>query len=142
MNGDDPRLALVRDNAAFAIRELGKARGEPMDLSPQSIAWIEGFIERQRRKFADEQARGGLVSVLGSYLGEAIIEATDGAWDTDDNGALGVRFACGDWCYPFNKVDKQFEQGVEGGESILSFYNVCVNMIAAGRLRQAEGGAP
>ena len=36
--------------------------------------------------------------------------------------------------YPFTKVGKQLEQGVEGGESILSFYNVCVEHIATGRL--------
>lgn len=142
MKADDPRLAIIRENTAVALRELKKVSGREFGLDRDSVAWVEDFIERQRKAYADENARGAIVSVLGSYLGEAIVAATDGRWDSDEDGALGVRFACGDWCYPFNKVDKQFEQGLDGGESILSFYNVCVNMIAAGGLREAEGGSP
>jgi hypothetical protein len=142
MTPDDPRLTLLRENTSFAVRELGKARGEPMDLSRESVEWIEGFIERQRKKFADAEARAGLVSVIGSYLGEAIIAASDGRWDTDADGALGVCFENGYWCYPFNKVDKQFADGLAGGESILSFYNVSVNMVATGKLDADEAGGP
>ena len=103
---------------------------------------MEGFIERQREK-AGPEASSGLVSVLGSYLGEAIIAATGAAWDTDDSGNLGIAFANGDMAYPFTKVGKQIEQGVEGGESILSFYNVCVEHIATGDLhREPDSEAP
>lgn len=141
MKADDPRLALLRDNVKFAVRQLGEARGEPLGFDRDSVAWVEGFIERNRRKYADENARAGMVSVLGSYLGQAIIEAAGAAWDEDADGALGVRFANGDWCYPFNKVDKQFAQGLEGGESILSFYNVCLDVVANGQLGACAGGA-
>ena len=35
---------------------------------------------------------------------------------------------------PFNKVWKQFKNGLEGGGSILGFYDVAVNVVAPGKL--------
>jgi hypothetical protein len=57
---------------------------------------------------------------------------------------LAVAFPNGDAVYPFNKVTKQFELGIAGGESILSFYSVAVSYIALGALRDAvpAGEAP
>ncbi|MEJ0023759.1 MAG: hypothetical protein WDN76_10285 [Alphaproteobacteria bacterium] len=90
---------------------------------------MEGFIERQRG--ADP---GALVSVLGSFLGEAIIAGTGGAWADSDQGP-GVRFANDAMCFPFAKVAKQFADGVDEGESVLGFYRVAVEQIATGLLR-------
>jgi hypothetical protein len=96
------------------------------------VAWVEGFIERQRVRVAGD----GLVDVLGSYLGEAIIAAAHGGvWVRGPDGDLGVRFDNGDIAYPFAKVSKQFDRGLEGGESILSFYTISVELLATGRLR-------
>ena len=39
--------------------------------------------------------------------------------------------------FPFAKVGKQLDDGLEGGELILSFYNVCVKHIATGQLGKA-----
>ncbi|MEI9899059.1 MAG: hypothetical protein WDN31_01880 [Hyphomicrobium sp.] len=67
------------------VRELAHASGMQFGYDQESVAWVEGFIERQRAEFPDTSR--GLVSVLGSYLGEAIIEAVPGAdWAEDDNG--------------------------------------------------------
>jgi len=140
---DAERLRMIRENAAFAISELGKLAGIDFGFDRQSVAWTEGFIERQRESLEGE-AGEGLVNVLGSYLGEAIIAAVPSAlWDEDDAGRLGVRFANGDMVFPFAKTAKQLAQGVAAGESILSFYNVSVEYVAAGKLGQAgEGEAP
>ncbi len=132
----EERLALIRATAELGVRELAHASGMQFGYDQDSVAWVEGFIERQRAEFPDTSR--GLVSVLGSYLGEAIIEAVPGAdWAEDDNGALGIRFPTGDTAYPFNKVDKQIAEGLENGESILSFYNISVNYVAAGKLGEA-----
>lgn len=145
MRAGDPRLTILRENAAVALREFKKVSGIEFGLDRESVAWVEGFIERQRSKYADENARGAIVSVLGSYLGEAIIKACPGAhWDTDEAGALGVAFDNGDWCYPFAKVDKQFDSGVAGGDSILGFYDTSVDLVATGALQLVSqgGGRP
>jgi len=140
---DAERLGMIRENAAFAISELGELAGIDFGFNRQSVAWTEGFIERQRESL-EEGTGEGLVNVLGSYLGEAIIAAVPSAlWDEDDAGRLGVRFANGDMVFPFAKTGKQLTRGLAAGESILSFYNVSVEYVAAGKLGQAgEGEAP
>ena len=141
---DDDRLSLLRDNAAFAIREFSEASGAAIALDRDSVAWVEGFIERMRLRYGDDGAPSGIESVIGSFLGEAIIARAGGDWVSDDAGGIGVAFASGDTAYPFAKVTKQFDQGSAAGESILSFYDVCVNFVATGKLSEqarSSGGA-
>jgi hypothetical protein len=138
MTEDDPRLAMIRGNAALVFHELGPIAGHEFGYGPESVAWVDGYIERQRRRLDDADAVSSLVSVLGSYLGEAVIKAAGGAWDVHERDEIGIRFDNGDWCFPFSKVAKQFACGTaEGGESILSFYNVSIGLIANGRLGEA-----
>lgn len=135
----EERLALIRDHAAFAIKEFGGITQSAFGIDASAVAWVEGFIERQRVRYGDGGAPDGIVSVIGSYLGEAIIAGAGGHWIEDDAGGVGIRFASGDTAYPFTKVQKQFDQGLEGGESILSFYNICVDFVAAGKLGEGQG---
>jgi hypothetical protein len=143
MTEDDPRLAMIRANAALVVDELGPISGiAGFDFGPESVAWVDGYIERQRQRMTDPNAVSSLVSVLGSYLGEAIIQAAGGAWEVHERDEIGIRFDSGDWCFPFSKVAKQFACGTEdGGESILSFYNVSLGYIAPGSLREEAGSA-
>ncbi len=135
---DAETLAQIAHNRDFAVREFGDLVEFRFGLDQPSVAWVEGFIERQRTS-ANVKTGGGMHSVLGSYLGEAIIAATGGRWDEDENG-IGILFANGDKCYPFAKVAKQLENGLEGGDSILSFYNVSVEYVAKGKLSAAKDG--
>jgi hypothetical protein len=130
------QVRMIEANAALAVQELSALSETSFGFDEDSVAWVEGFIERQREQVGPE-ASSGLVNVLGSYLGQAIIAATGAAWDTDDSGNLGIAFANGDMAYPFAKVGKQLAHGVEDGDSILSFYNVCVHHIATGNLARA-----
>ena len=140
MSLDAQRLEMIRANAAFAIGELADLSGTDFGLDAASVAWTEGFLERQRGAL-DVDGASGIVNVVGSYLGEAIIAAAPGAqWDTDADGAIGVAFVNGDMAYPFAKVAKLLDEGLEGGESILSLYNVCVEHVATGRLGKAAAG--
>jgi hypothetical protein len=124
-------LRQIRANAALAVSQLGPLSGFDFGFDHRSVAWVEGFIERQRVRGAAD----GLVDVLGCYLGEALISAAGGAWVRGLDGALGVRFDNGDIAYPFAGVGDQFERGLEGGESIVSFYEISVGFVATGRLR-------
>lgn len=139
MTEDDPRLVMIRGNAALVLNELGPISGiDGFGYGPESIAWVDGYIERQRQRMDDPDAVSSLVSVLGSYLGEAVINAAGGAWDVHARDEIGVRFDNGDWCFPFSKVAKQFACGTgEGGESVLSFYNVSVGYIAGMNVEEA-----
>lgn len=141
MNDNDPRRALIANNVKLALSELGRLYGEGFGLDDASIDWVDGFIERQRQRADVRSDPGALLSVIGSYLGEAIIAATGGRWSDDPLGALVVKFANGDWCAPFAKVAKQFEMGHEGGESIAEFYDFSVNFVATGKAAQVAARA-
>lgn len=141
MTLDDERLQQIRENAAFAVAEFGTLVEGAFGYDRESVAWVDGFVERQRVRFAAGDAPGGLISVIGSYLGEAMIAEAGGQWIEDDAGGIGIRFASGDTAYPFVKVRKQFDEGLAGGESILSFYNIAVDFVASGKLgAKAAGG--
>ena len=136
---NEERLEAIRANAELVIRELGHASGRTLGFDADSVAYIEGFLERQRVEVPDTARQ--LVGVIGCYLGEAIIEAVPGAdWSEDEDGALMVLFANGDAAYPFHKVEKQIAEGLDAGESILSFYNVSKDYVATGKLGEAQGG--
>lgn len=133
MTVDDELLRNIRANAAFAISKLGPLSDvEEFGLNKQSVAWIEEFIERQRRRSEAYDGENRLVDVIGSFLGEAIIADAGGEWTMTPEGGLGVVFDSGAAAYPFNKVAKQFRDGVDAGESILSFYDFSIKKAAAG----------
>ena len=140
MDADDQRLAGIKANVEFAIAEFGKLSDVPFALDKSSVTWVEGYIERMRLRLTEPPA-GGLVSVIGSFLGQAIIAASDGQWDEDPERGIGIKFARGDWCFPFAKVKKQFAEGLDGGESILGFYNIAVEYVAKGKLRNSDDTA-
>lgn len=131
---DAETLAQIAHNRDFAIKEFGELVDFQFGLNKRSVAWVDGFIERQRAG-GNALPGGGLHSVLGSFLGEAIIAAAGGRWDEDDHG-IGVLFPNGDKCFPFAKVAKQFENGSSDG--ILGFYNIAVEFVATGKLSAAK----
>lgn len=139
MKENDPRRALIANNVKLALSELGRLCGDEFGLDDASVDWVDGFIERQRVRADVQRDPGALLSVIGSYLGEAIIVATGGHWAEDAQAAIVVEFANGDWCAPFAKVAKQFEVGHAGGESIAEFYDFSVNFVATGKIRHMAG---
>lgn len=130
-------LAAIAGNRDLVIAEFGPLSGlESFGLDEASVAWVEGYIERQRQREPDKPS-GKLATIIGCWLGEAIIAAAGGRWDEGEHG-LGVLFATGDTCYPIAKVHKQFQHGLEGGESILSFYRIAVDYVAKGKLTDKD----
>src|SRR5271155_5357432 len=96
--------------------------GRAFGYDQASVKWVEGFIERQRSR-ADFSlgAAEGLIQVLGCYLGECVIRNYGGEWRDSDWG-WGVFFEDKNAAFPINKVRKQFEYGVDGGDSIVGFF--------------------
>ncbi len=93
MSAGDPRLEVLCRNAAFVVEQLGPlSELETFGLDAVSVAWVEGFIERQRARLTAGEKAEGMAAVLGSYLGEAIIAASSGCWDFDDEHGLGIHF--------------------------------------------------
>jgi hypothetical protein len=81
------QLDQIRANAALVVSQLRPLSGFDFGLDERSVAWVEGFIERQRARGAAD----GLADVLGSYLGEAIIAAGGGADSTTATSPTPLR---------------------------------------------------
>lgn len=130
----------ITANVQLAIDKLGPLSEIDFGPNRESVEWVEGFIERQRaRPDFDPDKTAGLAAVLGSFLGECIVAETDGEWKWhEEAGCWGVEVRDDNVAFPFAKVEKQLRNGVEGGDSILSFYDVTVEQLATGKLKTAR----
>ena len=128
-------ISQIRGLALRVIQEFGPLRlGFGFNL--ESVKWIEGFIERERgRRDLSKGVPEGLVNTLGSFLGECIVAATGGRWGWNDKQKdWGIQFKSGSMAFPFAKVSKQLANGLEGGDSIVSFYEMTIEYVAPGKL--------
>jgi hypothetical protein len=106
--------------AGKLISVASEQLGVTLGYDAESVAWADGFIERQRLRFPGSEA-DGLVNIIGAFLGECIIARYGGGW-REQEGAPGVFFDDENAVFPFAKVRKQFDNGREGGDSIESLY--------------------
>lgn len=112
----------IRQNAELVIKQMGQVSGFAFDYDAQSVAWLDGYIERQRdRTDTTPELVDGLVNVFGSYLGECVIKCYGGYWE-NEGGQWRVSFDGANAVYPFAKVRKQFLNGAD--DSIRSFFEV------------------
>jgi hypothetical protein len=112
----------IRKNARLAVSKFGpiSGLGERFGYSRISVEWVDGFIERGRE---GAKIDGGLVQVLGSYLGECVIHVYGGNW-REHGGNWGVFFDELDAVFPFSKVQKQIENGSKKGDSVLGLFDM------------------
>jgi hypothetical protein len=112
----------LKQNAELVVKQMSQVSDLDFGYDAQSVAWLDGYIERQRtRTDLTQELVDGLVSVFGSYLGECVINCYGGYWENED-GQWRVSFNVENAVYPFGKVRKQFENGAE--DSIKSFFEI------------------
>jgi hypothetical protein len=123
----------IKVNAELVIKEMSQANGLDFGYDAQSVAWLDGYIERHRARITQDLVEG-LVNVFGSYLGECVISCYGGYWENED-GHWRVSFNEDNAVYPFAKVQKQFENGAE--DSIKSFFEI-IAIVFASEIRKEE----
>lgn len=109
----------LQHNVKLAMRALSPYVEFRFGLDRRSLVWVEGFLERQRTDPNVDADR--LVPVLGSFLGQCLVEHGPGTWLERDEG----------WCvhcprvdaFPFAKTEKQARNGLAGGDSIVNSYD-------------------
>jgi len=124
-------LEMIRANAELVLRQLREASGmENFGYNAESVAWLDGFIERQRVRpeFTDEAAARRMSQTLGSFVGECVISCYGGEW-RELEGSWAIDFGGGNAAYPFNKVEKQFLHGA--GDSVRSWFESIPVIFAA-----------
>jgi len=92
-----------------------------INFDEKGVKYLEGFIERTKSQIAKEEW-SGLISSCGAFLGQSIIEQYGGEWSTQENGQISISFDENNKVFPFSKVSKQFDNGLE--DSIYSFYSI------------------
>jgi hypothetical protein len=132
----DERVELIKKNSRLVIEQLGPLSDVIFGLNRESVAWVEGYIERQRaRPDIDSTLVHSLVNTLGSFLGECLIANAGGCWRwSEEYKTWSVNFSDNAMVFPFFKIEKLFESGLEGGESIVSFYDIAVDYVSKGKL--------
>ena len=113
----------IRANAEMVVGELGKLSGKELGYTEEGVEWLEGYIERLRNsaEFEDAEIRKKLTGMFGCFLGECIVRQYGGAW-AQHEGVWCVALSDDNMAFPFAKVAKQFENGLEDG--ISSFFRV------------------
>lgn len=128
----------IRANAEMVIQQTGPLSGIDFGYTQESVKWLEGYIERLRQsgEFENPETKTKLISVFGSFLGECIVRCYGGTWKLhDDAGVWCVAFNEDNALFPFAKVQKQMENGLEDG--IASFFTVIPEIF-----KEFDGPAP
>lgn len=114
----------IRANAEMVVKQLRALSGTDFGYTKESVDWLEGYIERLRNsgEFESVDMKDKPTSVLGSFLGECIVRCYGGTWKQHESGMWCVAFNDDNMAFPFAKVAKQIENGLEDG--IASFFNV------------------
>ena len=118
MMEDLPMEDRFRANAELVVSIASKQLDIEVGMDEAGVRWLDGYIHRQHEQ-GNPANRDGLVSTLGSYLGECIIQCFGGQW-IEIGGVWCVQFSEGNAAYPLAKVRKQLENGA--GDSVLSFF--------------------
>ncbi len=106
----------LKANAERVIQELRPVSGMDFGYNKESVKWLEGHLEQLRLSgaFQVEETKNQLADLYGSFLGECIIQCYGGSWAEHD-GMWGVAFDQNNIVFPFAKVAKQMDNGLEDG---------------------------
>ncbi len=104
----------IKANAEKLIEKLRPISKINFGYNKESVHWLQGYIERLRRSEKFKESEEQFVSVFGSYLGECIIQRHGGHWENRD-GIFAVAFDDQNYVLPFNRVKKQWQNGLEDG---------------------------
>ena len=113
----------IKANAEMVVEMLRPLSGIDFGYTQESVEWLEGYIERQRTSggFDNPDEKDKLVSVFGSFLGECVVRCYGAVW-TQREGVWCVAFDAQNVAFPFGKVEKQIDNGLDDG--IASFFKV------------------
>ena len=120
----------IQHNTALVQERIGPlSKADFSNFSEESIEWLDGFIERNRKNGPSEK----LEQVIASYVGEAIRVNFKCEW-VGINEGVGLQCPGEVTVLPLNKVSKQFESGHEN--SVYDFYRLIPTLIKEARERQ------
>jgi hypothetical protein len=105
----------IKKNAQWVIDNFGPQSGlERFDYDAESVAYLDTFIDRQGESFrANNASLDRIVSLLGAFVGEAIIATYGGEWQQSGQG-ISLLVKRGESVHilqPFQKVHARIANG-------------------------------
>jgi hypothetical protein len=124
---EKPDFRRIADGALAQFVKDGASPNYDHDL----VAWIDGFIERNRERFAEKDI-DRVASMLASVVGECMIAVYGGSWVFNEKqGEWGIDLGEGlGTAFPASKIAKHLRNGSE--DSVLSFFEVVGIIIQRG----------
>ena len=120
---DESPLAALRQ-AAEAVRH--QLRVNAYDAA--AVQRLDEFIEGQRASISDADCPG-VVTALGCFLGQCLVEVFGGTWAQDPQGNTGVGISNTSFFNPFYRVSEQLAQGP--AQSVAAFFARVPERLAA-----------
>lgn len=96
-----------------------------------AVEWLDGYVTRQH-EHGDSENVSGLVSTLGSFFGECIIQSFGGKWMQSEHGWC-IQFDAKNAVFPFAKIQKHPLNGHE--DSVLSMFDTIPVLFPQARKR-------
>ena len=113
-------LENILENAKLVQSVAKEQLGVAVEFDRVGVEWLDGYVTRQH-EMGEAENVDGLVSTLGSFFGECIVQSYGAAWFQDENG-WSVRFDQQNAVYPFAKLEKHLINGPE--DSVLSMFDL------------------
>jgi hypothetical protein len=113
----------IKQNAQWVIQNFGPESGlAKFGYDADSVGYLDTFIERQGASFrSSEQSTNKIVSLLGAFLGEAIIATYGGAWNQTADG-LALEIKSGSQHHILQPFDKVHKRLINGPADSLHYY--------------------
>ena len=122
MPDSNPLASLVA--AAEAVRQQLKVNA----FDAAAVQRLAEFIEGQRPTLK-EADRQGVVTALGCFLGQCLVETYGGTWAKGPDGATGVGINDTIFFNPFYRVSEQLTKGL--AQSVATFFAGVPERLAA-----------
>jgi hypothetical protein len=112
------QLEQIQRSAAFFRDSMREQTGNPaFGCDRASIAHLDGFLTRQREVVKrDERTIQRFTSMIGSFIGECLLQTYQGSWNISPN-YIQLTINAGGMIHilrPFHKVSERIEQDLDG----------------------------
>lgn len=117
----------------IVINKLGPKLNVQLGYNDESIAWLDGFLQRYHVSRGDQDA-GKLADMLGAFYGEALIRKYGGEWLVAEGGEAVIQLQGDLTMFPLSAVRKQMKNGAE--DSVAHMYHFTGEMLTIIELRE------
>jgi hypothetical protein len=111
---DTNPLAALQAAAEAVRQQLGAT-----SFDATAVQLLASFIEGQRRILSAAEKQG-VITALGCFLGECLVQTYNGTWAQGPDGTTGVGINQASFFNPFFRVSEHFEKG--NAESVVDFF--------------------